>query len=131
MRSPISTRDDSDRHDADLPPAMDVQDALSRLGNDAELLTAIIQIYLEDAPGLLERIKTAVANKDASALQRAAHSLKGLAATLSAADVTCGASRLEHMGGSCSLHGAEAPLEELEHAARELEAMLKQRWETS
>lgn len=127
MRSPISARDD-----AESPySAMDVQDALSRLGNDADLLTAIIQIYLEDSPGLIERIKTAVTNRDASALQRAAHSLKGLAATLSAADVTCSASRLEHMGGSCNLRDSEACLEDLQVAARELDAVLRQRLQTS
>ena len=66
---------------------MDVRDALSRLGNDHELLSDIIGIFLEDSPALLEKIRRAVMGNDPSALQRAAHSLKGLAATLSAEDV--------------------------------------------
>jgi HPt (histidine-containing phosphotransfer) domain-containing protein len=116
MRSISSLREGGDSSSR----ALDVHDALSRLGGDAELLTAIIQIYLEDAPGLLHRIREAAETGDANALQRSAHSLKGLAATLSAADVTGAASRLEHMGASRNLVGAQAGADELEQVAAQL-----------
>lgn len=123
MRSMISRRDG-----ADLPsPAMDIQDALSRLGGDKELLTAIVEIYLEDSPTLIERIHKAVASTDAKALQVAAHNLKGLAATLSAADVASAASRLEHMGASRNMTEAIACLAELQTAAAELTTEAKGR----
>ena len=89
---------------------MDIQDALSRLGGDEELLAAIVQIYLEDSPALMERIHNAVVAADAKALQVAAHNLRGLAVTLSAADVAAAANRLEHMGASRNMNEASGLL---------------------
>lgn len=101
---------------------MDVRDALSRLGNDRELLSGIIEIYLEDSPALLEKIRRAVMGNDPGALQRAAHNLKGLAATLSAEDVAVGSKRLEQMGASNCLDDAVAAVAQLETQLSELNA---------
>jgi HPt (histidine-containing phosphotransfer) domain-containing protein len=109
--------------ECDAPPStMDVRDALSRLGDDRELLKAIIEIYLEDSPALLEKVRRAVMGNDPPALHRAAHSLKGLAVTLSAGDVATAASRLEHMGSSRSLADAALAVTELESRLKELNA---------
>ena len=86
---------------------MDVRDALHRLGDDEDLLRDIVQIFLEDVPGMIERIHKAIAEKDVNSLQRAAHSLKGLTATLSAHEVVSAAAQLEHIATSRNL--AEAP----------------------
>lgn len=104
------------------PAPMDVRDALSRLGNDHELLSAIIEIYLEDSPAILEKIRRAVMGNDPRSLQRAAHNLKGLAVTLSAGDVAAAASRLEHMGSSSSLGDAAAAVGELESRLNDLKS---------
>lgn len=118
MRSTISPPDGSD-----LPQApMDVQDALSRLDDDRELLSAIIEIYLEDSPALLQKIRRAIMGNDPRALQRAAHNLKGLAVTLSAGDVAAAASRLEHMGSSSSLGDAAAAVSVLEEHLNEMKS---------
>lgn len=118
MRSTISPHDGSDS-----PPApMDVRDALSRLGDDRELLVAIIEIYLEDSPALREKIRRAVMGNDPRSLQRAAHNLKGLAVTLSAGEVAAAASRLEHMGSSSSLGDAAAVVAELESHLNDLKS---------
>lgn len=101
---------------------MDVRDALSRLGNDHELLSDIIGIFLEDSPALLEKIRRAVMGNDPTALQRAAHSLKGLAATLSAEDVAAASRRLELMGVSNCLSDAVAAVSQLETLLSELVA---------
>ena len=101
---------------------MDVGDALSRLGNDRELLSDIIGIFLEDSPALLEKIRRAVMANDPNALQRAAHSLKGLAATLSAQDVTAASRRLELLGASNGLSDAVAAVTQLETLLSELSA---------
>jgi HPt (histidine-containing phosphotransfer) domain-containing protein len=103
MKSTMSSRSGGDPR---WGATLDLEDALRRLGNDEELLREIAQIYLEDSPAMLERIQTAVAAGDASGLQRAAHSLKGLAATLSAAEVVGGAQRLEHLAASRNLTDA-------------------------
>ena len=108
-----------DGHDSSSAP-MDVQDALSRLGDDRELLSAIIEIFLEDYPALLDKIRRAVMGNDPPTLQRAAHNLKGLAVTLSAGDVAAAASRLEHMGSSNCLSDAAAAVAELESHLNDL-----------
>lgn len=118
MRSTIFPHDGSDSR----PAPMDVRDALSRLGDDRELLAAIIEIYLEDSPPLLEKIRRAVMGNDPQSLQRAAHNLKGLAVTLSAGDVAVAASRLEHMGSSACLGDAAAAVTELESHLNDLKS---------
>lgn len=118
MRSTTSSHNGSEA----APVPMDVQDALSRLGNDRELLRAIIEIYLEDAPPLFDKIRRAVMGNDPQTLQRAAHNLKGLAVTLSAADVAATASRLEHLGASNALGDAAPIVAELESHLSSLES---------
>lgn len=105
--------------------ALDVSDALSRLGDDRELLAAIIEIYLEDSPALLDKVRRAVMGNDPAALQRAGHSLRGLAVTLSAGDVAAVASRLEHMGSCRTLAEASQAVAELEARLQELNAAVR------
>ncbi len=121
MGSTTSTQSDA-RSSAE---PMDVRDALSRLEDDRELLNAIVTIYLEDAPKLLEQIRRAVMGNDCRTLQRAAHSMKGLAVTLSACDVAATASRLEQMGSAGSLSDAAAFVVQLEARLGELETFAR------
>jgi HPt (histidine-containing phosphotransfer) domain-containing protein len=118
MKSPAHT---ASKSMTSLGAVLDVADALDRLGNDEELLREIIQIYAEDSPHMLEQIHAAAANGDARALQRAAHSLKGLAATLSAQDVVGSAARLEHMGAVCNLADASTVVGEGDQRATRLD----------
>lgn len=105
-----------------LRSVMDVDGALERLGNDADLLQEIVKIYLEDAPAIVEKIREATASGDAAALQRAAHSLKGLAATLSAHEVIGCAVRLEHMGATGALADSASAVVEADRRVAELSA---------
>jgi len=117
MKTTVSTRSESQ---SQLDAVMDVNDALRRLGNDEELLRDIVQIYLEDAPGMLDKIHAAVSSADSNGLQRAAHSLKGLAATLSAQEVVGVASRLEHMGATRNFAEAAKTVAEADQRVGEL-----------
>jgi HPt (histidine-containing phosphotransfer) domain-containing protein len=105
---------------------MNVPDALQRLGDDMELLRDIVQIYLEDAPVMIERIRAAIKQSDANALQRAAHSLKGLAATLSASEVVGAAVRLEHIAASRNLADAATTAAEVEQRVQALNDAVQQ-----
>ena len=99
---------------------LDIDDALQRLGNDEELLRDIAQIYLEDCPALLERIHRAVAAANAGELQRAAQALKGLAATLSAAEVVGTTQRLEHLAAAGNVKDAGRAADEVDARVAEL-----------
>jgi two-component system, sensor histidine kinase and response regulator len=112
--------------DSPLSAVMDVGEALQRLGNDEELLRDIVQIYLEDVPVMIDKIHAAVSGADAKALQRAAHSLKGLASTLSAHEVVDVACRLEHMGATRTLSDAAKTVTEVDQRVNELSQAVKQ-----
>ena len=58
--------------------------ALERLDGDAELLSMLIAVYLEDSVELLARLTAAIDQRDAANAERAAHSLKGLASNFDA-----------------------------------------------
>lgn len=81
--------------------------ALQRLGNPAVLRRAITA-YLTDAPQRLT-IRQAMASGDASALQEAAHSLKGSSATLGFVSLATYCQELETIGRTGALDQA-APL---------------------
>jgi HPt (histidine-containing phosphotransfer) domain-containing protein len=89
-----------------LTPMLQVDAALQRLGGDVELLDQIILIYLEDAPALLHTARQSLASGDAGELRRAAHSLKGMMATLGAPAGVAAAMRLEQCAASSALSSA-------------------------
>jgi HPt (histidine-containing phosphotransfer) domain-containing protein len=123
MKSTVHSRSSKDAVSKDV---MNVDDALRRLGGDEELLRDIVQIYLEDAPGIIERIHNAAAQSDTNALQRAAHSLKGLGATLSASEVVGAAARLEHMAASKNLSDTAKAVAEVDRHVSDLNAAVQQ-----
>jgi HPt (histidine-containing phosphotransfer) domain-containing protein len=123
MKSTVQSRSGQNSPSKDV---MDVEDALHRLGEDQELLRDIAQIYLEDAPAMVEKIHHAASQGDTSALQRAAHSLKGLAATLSAAEVAGAAARLEHMAASRNLSDTAKAVSEIDQHVSDLNAAVQQ-----
>lgn len=123
MKSTIQSRSGGDPR---WGATLDVKDALQRLGNDEDLLRDIVQIYLEDSPAMVEKIHAAVTGADANGLQRAAHSLKGLAATLSAAEVVGVASQLEHMAASRNLADAASAAAAVDQRIAELNEALRE-----
>jgi HPt (histidine-containing phosphotransfer) domain-containing protein len=108
-----------------LTPLMDVPSTLKRLGNDVELFNQIVEIYLEDAPELYASARRAIAESDAASLRRAAHSLKGLAATMSASQAMGAALRLEQLGAANDLDEAPQALEQLNQRLCELNVALE------
>jgi two-component system sensor histidine kinase/response regulator len=80
------------------PPSWSRSEVLDRLGGDQVLLEELCQIFLKESPRLMERLRQGMANGDAEAVHRAAHSLKGEVSYLAAAGATQAAQRLEDMG---------------------------------
>jgi signal transduction histidine kinase/DNA-binding response OmpR family regulator len=65
-------------------PVYDRADALSRIADDEELLTTLLDMFIADAPTYLAEIDNALNSADWPRLRRAGHTLKGVFATFSA-----------------------------------------------
>ncbi len=88
--------------------------ALDRVGGDNELLEEVAKLFLDSAPSMLGEVREAVARRDARAVERAAHTLKGSVSNFGAEPAFQAALRLERMGRSGDLFGAEEALAALE-----------------
>lgn len=95
----LSAAQPADTGDAPAAPAggtqCEPQEAIARLGGDAGLYGELLQCFFDDNSQLLPKVQAAIEQCDAAALHRAAHSLKGLAATCGAAGVAHYAEQLE------------------------------------
>jgi len=80
---------------------------------DPGFLAEIVSLFLSTCPDLLSAVEDAVSRKDASALRRAAHTLKGSIASFGAKSVVAQAQTLEMIGSSGNLSGAEEGLRTL------------------
>lgn len=84
------------------------------IGNDNELFAQLICLFLDRHQTMLTEIRTALADADSSAVERAAHTFKGTAGNLCASEVGLTASRLEAVGRLNTLHDAAPVYAQLE-----------------
>jgi two-component system, sensor histidine kinase and response regulator len=68
------------------PPAFDRKLAIERVDGDAALLADLAQVFLDECPRMVGAIQDAVKRRDAAAIERAAHSLKGSVSMFAAKD---------------------------------------------
>ncbi|WP_152049575.1 hybrid sensor histidine kinase/response regulator [Tautonia marina] len=104
----------------DQTPVYDRQAAVKRLGGDEELFRDMIGFFLEDFPGLLDQLCQGLLSDDARAVERAAHSLKGLTASCGSGPARQAAGRVEQIGRDNRL--VDAP-EAVEHLVAELQRL--------
>jgi CheY-like chemotaxis protein len=107
------------------PPAWDYEQARARTAEDEVLLREIVRIFLEESPRLLERIEHALAERDGSGLERAAHSLKGQIRCLAASEALATAENLEEKARLGDLAAAAEALSELDGALARLDPQLR------
>jgi HPt (histidine-containing phosphotransfer) domain-containing protein/CheY-like chemotaxis protein len=110
--------------DAGEPATVDTTIMLSRLGGDQNLLRELLDAFLQDCPRLLGEIRDAIQAGDATALNEAAHSLKGMLAFFEVHSVTAAALRLEALGREGNLSEAMAAFRDLEKETTRLQVVL-------
>ena len=76
-------------------PALDRAALLERIGGDTELADELINVFLEDAPKQIQNLENAFAEDDMHTVERAAHTIKGTAANLSAVALSEAGAALE------------------------------------
>ena len=96
-----------------VPPVLDpaVLESLRELTppGEPDVLKEVLQLFLDDVPARVERLRSAWQSGDAVAVQRAAHSLKGSAGNIGATDLLGVCRQLDELGRAGDLSNA-APL---------------------
>ncbi len=85
----------------------DEAELLERIDHDWEFLSDTVEMLGADGPALIRDIRQAMEARDAAAVGRAAHTLKGMVANFCAAPAHASALELEKMGKAGEL--SEAP----------------------
>lgn len=82
----------------------------------SEVVTELVETYLQDAPNQHQAVVAAVDNQSPQALSRAAHRLKGSSMSLGLLQVRNLCGRLEELGRGGTIGEAPALLQELNQA---------------
>ncbi|MDY6903111.1 MAG: Hpt domain-containing protein [Thermodesulfobacteriota bacterium] len=85
---------------------IDIDEALAVMDGDKELLLDCFNDFVEDIPGMLKRIESAMKARDSRELQIASHKLKGSLRYLAAADAADASYNLETSGETGNLEDA-------------------------
>ena len=102
-------------------PDLDVAQALERMDGDRALLLDLVDVFLADLPTQMQAITAALAQRDAAALIRPAHSITGSAGNLSALALQELAEQMVQAGRSGNLGAAEQLLPQIDRRARALQ----------
>jgi HPt (histidine-containing phosphotransfer) domain-containing protein len=108
-RSPVSHPAD------DEATCLDLASLLARVENDSELLSEMIELFLETSPLLVAEIEAGVVRQDGQTIERAAHALKGAMQSMGAVRGARAAMRLEELGRSNNPPPAAESLAGLKH----------------
>jgi HPt (histidine-containing phosphotransfer) domain-containing protein len=95
--------------------ALDVTALLARVDGDAQLLSELALIFVQECPRMTEDIRRALEDQDPGALERAAHTLKGSVGNFAATGSFKAALNLERIGRSGTLDSAPSAFEHLEN----------------
>jgi HPt (histidine-containing phosphotransfer) domain-containing protein len=99
---------------------LDRASILERLDGSHELLAELIQLFLEEAPQLIQAMRGALQQGDMQVLARNAHSMKGAASNFLAYGTSSAALQLEKDANDGDLESARASLAALENVVERL-----------
>lgn len=103
---------------------LDREVALSRVGGDQELLSEIAVLFLSEYPGQLAALSAAIEAGNATAVERAAHAIKGSMATFGAQPAVQAALQIEQAGRASNLSGVAELLANLQSRLETLHSEL-------
>ncbi|HEX3997103.1 MAG TPA: Hpt domain-containing protein [Pirellulales bacterium] len=106
--------------------SFNLEATLKRLDGDRELFRELIGFFFEDSPTVYEQLQASMRDGNPAAVERAAHSLKGLAANVGSGPASLVAARIEDNARNKDLKGAGESLPELHCELARLKAALEQ-----
>ncbi len=92
---------------------LDLNEAMTNMDGDAELLQEIVEIFMETVLPQLDNIQQHIQIEDALQVAIEAHALKGGASNFCARKFVASSLKLELLAKTGSLEGAEAMLEQM------------------
>jgi HPt (histidine-containing phosphotransfer) domain-containing protein len=98
----------------------DYAGSLHRMGDDQALFYEMVGLLRSDVPQWLNVLHAAEREGDASRVQRAAHTLKGLVANFGASRAVAAAAEVEQYGKAQTTEGLHEAVAELEGSLDEL-----------
>lgn len=96
--------------EADVP-VLDQSRLLDQFGDEPEVIAELRDLFLDDFPQQLERIRGGIASGDTDLIARAAHSLKGASGTFGAERVYRVAQAIERLAREGQLDGVSMGLD--------------------
>lgn len=109
---------------AEAEAVLDEAELLDRVEGDWGLLREVVEAFLDTYPGTVRELRQALAARDAAAVQRLAHTLKGMVGNLGAKAAFAAAVRLEGLGRAGDLDLAESACATLDGALARLRPAL-------
>jgi two-component system, sensor histidine kinase and response regulator len=106
--------------------AFDLDATLKRLDGDRGLFRELIGFFLEDSQMVIEQLKASLRDGNLAAIERAAHSLKGLTANVGSGPACRVAARIEDSARNKDPAIAAAAFGELEQELARLTTALRQ-----
>jgi signal transduction histidine kinase/CheY-like chemotaxis protein len=85
------------------PESFDMQAIRARLGGDEELVSQLLQLFLDSCPDLMARVSDGITQGNAAEVHIATHTLRGVAAQFSAVGVVSAAAALESAAGDTTV----------------------------
>lgn len=103
---------------------IDMEEALDIVDSDEELLKEIFDIFIDDYPDVIGKIKEAIQAGNADNLNSSAHALKGMLQNVGALTVTDIAFELETMGKQRDMSKASDTFKNLEEACQAVKSFM-------
>ena len=97
----------------DTEKVFDRESLNNRLGNDEELISEIIGIFLEDLPAQIGNIEKALEERNSELVTRHAHTIKGASSNIGAMALSATALKIEMAGNDGDPESARAYLDDL------------------
>ena len=98
----------------------------SELGDDADVLHELIDVFLNETPKYFQQARQALASGDHEVVRRAAHTVKGSCQDLGATAVADLSARLEEVARSKQLHGGQDMLAAIEEEFEKVKKQLQE-----
>ncbi len=93
-------------NDAPIDPSVVATLRTLQIPGQPDVLTELIDLFLDDAPARIAAVRNATRDGDAGALRRAAHALNGSSANLGAVRLAAISAELEQVGQRGTVNGA-------------------------